>query len=232
MANIFQIDPFEFPYQYKFPGQASDERILFITRESRVYFWLRQFLVIGAGVVLVVVTSQLAGMLRNFEVLNNWAGMIDLGGLGVGAMFLIVGLWWVRTLWKNSVAVLTTKRLVKFIATSPWNKYDLSLPLDQVVDTGAYSKGLIEPFFKLGTLTARSSASSSGVATDDTGRVNKKYFYIDHIPAAQDLHHYLHKVLFVYRQDWSKLESYRPFLPGLKGDVRKKFMEQYPEYWS
>lgn len=230
-TNIFSIQRFSFPYLYKFPGQSSNERILFVTRESDVVLLVRQLSVVLAagvlfiaGTVLIQVTASfIPSSLANFLVL-----IIGILAVAIG----LIGFWWVTTLWQKSIALLTNKRLSKFIYTTPWNRHNLSLPLDMIVDTGAYSKGILQAIFKLGTFTARSSASSSGFATDDPQRVNKKYFYIENVANAEDIHHYLHKVLFAFRQDWSKLDNFRPFLPFLKGDARKEFMKQYPEYWS
>lgn len=227
---IFTVERFEFPYLYKFPGQSSDERILFVTRESEVILIFRQVLTSLTAGIIFVVGYAIAQMLRN--VIGNSVVMIELLSAVIAVGFGVAGFWWVTTLWRKSIAIITNKRLSKFIYTTPWNRHNLSLPLDMIVDTGAYSKGFLQAFFKLGTFTARSSASSSGVATDDPARVNKKYFYIENVTNAEDIHHYLHKVLFVFRQDWKKLDNFRPFLPHLKGEARKEFMQKYPEYWS
>lgn len=231
MSNIFSTAEFVFPYLYKFPGQSSDERILYVTREASAMLHLRQMSAVLAS-ALIFVTGYGAGWLFDsfFGVRLGW--MIELAAAFLAVLFLAVGFWWVTTLWKQSIAIVTNKRLCKFVFTTPWNKHELSLPLDMVVDTGAYSKGLLQALFKLGVFTARSSASSSGVATDDPSRVNKKYFYIENINSFEDIHHYLNKVLFVFRQDWTRLEKFRPFLPHLKGEARKEFMKDYPEYWS
>ncbi|MBW7944430.1 hypothetical protein H3C70_03460 [Patescibacteria group bacterium] len=230
-ADIFIIQHYEFPYLYKFPGQSSDERILFVTRESEIILIFRQVMVALAAGVIFLVGYAIARSLENFVGVG-FGGLIELFFAAAALLFGVAGFWWVTTLWKRSIALITNKRLTKFIYTTPWNRHNLSLPLDMIVDTGAYSKGFLQAFFKLGTFTARSSAASSGVATDDPQRVNKKYFYIENVINAEDIHHYLHKVLFVFRQDWTKLDNFRPFLPTLKGEARKEFMKQYPEYWS
>lgn len=229
--DIFTIEHYEFPYLYKFPGQSSDERILFITRESDVILVFRQVMISLAAAAIFLAgyaISRLAESLLG----SGLSGIIEILFAAIAMVFAVAGFWWVTTLWKHSIAVITNKRLSKFVYTTPWNRHNLSLPLDMIVDTGAYSKGFLQAFFKLGTFTARSSASSSGVATDDPGRVNKKYFYIENVIRAEDIHNYIHKVLFVFRQDWKQLDTYRPFLPHLKGEARKEFMKQYPEYWS
>jgi hypothetical protein len=231
VQNIFTVPTFTFPYLYKFPGQSSDERILFVTREAEVLLAFRRLMLIVAA-VMIFVSALMAGRFLDSLIGGGLGAALDMFGALAALVFFLVGWWWVTTLWKRSLAIITNKRLIKFIYTTPWNRHNLSLPLDMIVDTGAYSKGWIQALFRLGTFTARSSASSSGAATDDPDRVNKKYFYIENVTNPEDIHHYIHKVLFVFRQDWHKLENFRPFLPHLKGEARKEFMKEYPEYWS
>jgi hypothetical protein len=229
--NLFSVDHFQFPYHYKFPGQSSDERILFVTRESEIILLFKQIMIILAAGGLFLAGVSMGRLLENLIGIGT-ASLIEIFSAAVAISFGMLGFMWVTTLWKKSIAIITTKRLTKFVYTTPWNRHNLSLPLEMIVDTGAYNKGVLQAIFNLGTFTARSSASSSGAATDDPQRVNKKYFYIENVKSAEDIHHYLNKVLFAYRQDWTKLENFRPFLPHLKGEMRKEFMKQYPEYWS
>lgn len=231
VSNIFTVNQFTFPYLYKFPGQASDERILYVTREADVMLMVRQVATVLSG-GLIFLMGYAAGQFVDSFLAIKLGWMIELLAAIVAVSFILIGFWWVTILWKKSLAIITNKRLCKFIYTTPWNKHELSLPLEMVVDTGAYSKGFLQAILKLGIFTARSSANASGAATDDPSRVNKKYFYIENVTNFEDIHHYLSKVLFVYRQDWKNLATFRPFLPHLKGEARKEFMKQYPEYWS
>jgi hypothetical protein len=100
-----------------------------------------------------------------------------------------------------------------------------------IVDTGSYTKGFLQALFKLGTFTARSSAASSGVATDDEDRINKKYFYIENVAIAEDLQQYVNKLLSVFRARNGELSGFRPFIPHGYGK-RDSLIQQYPEYWS
>jgi len=229
--SIFTQPEFVFPYSYKFPGQASDERILFVTRENKIMFWTRLAGVIAAAVAIGIVGSSLGAVLQSV-VGSQVSSPIQVASLVFAVLFGSTGWWWISTLWQKSIMLITTQRLTKFVYTTPFNRHNLSLPLDMVVDTGSYTKGFTQALFKLGTFTARSSASSSGAATDDPDRVNKKYFYIENVASAEDLQHYINKLLTSFRHAHERLSSFRPFLPNLKGEQRKQFMEQYPEYWS
>lgn len=229
--DIFKVDEIQFPYLYKFPGQNSDEVILFVTREHKIMLYIRLAVVFLISVILVIVGYSVTGALTSF------IGSASITGINtlitsIAALVIFIGSWWVRNQWKKSLAFVTNKRLTKIIYTTPFNRHTLSLPLEMIVDTGSYDKGFIQAILKLGTFTARSSAASSGVATNDTSRINKKYFYIENVAMVEDLQHYVAKVLSAFRKDSDKLTSFRPFIPQLKGSAREEFMEQFPEYWS
>lgn len=230
--NIFSLDTFEFPYDYHFPGQGSDEFILFVTRENKVMLWARRLVVVGIAMAVGVITSYAGALVYQYNVPAG--GSIQVLGALSALVALAVGWWWSTVLWKKSLMFVTTQRLIKFIYTTPFNRHILSLPLEMIVDTGSYTKGYLQAIFKLGTFTARSSAASSGVATDEaqSGRVNKKYFYIENVAAYEDLQHYVNKLLQAYRNRRDELPAFRPFLPGLKGDARKEYMEKFPGFWS
>lgn len=237
LKDINSVENFEFPYLYKFAGQASDERILFVTRESELLLRLRRFVVVVVSIAISLVGFYFVDAVSSFIGSNNITTEVSYSGIkmfifSISILFILVGWFWVGSLWRKSLAFVTNKRLKKIIYTTPFNKHSLSLPLEMIVDTGSYSKGFLSAFFDIGVFTARSSASSSGVATDDNERVNKKYFYIENVTHVEDLQHYVSKVLSAFRKYPEKMETFRPFIPNLKGDKRKAFMEQFPEYWS
>lgn len=229
--SIFDSQIFQFPYLYKFPGQASDERILFVTRENPSMLWNRRVIVFLTAFIVFVIGVGFGTFLQQL-VGGNIGYLFSLLGFAMGLLFLTVGWWWVSVLWKKSIMLVTTQRLTKFIYTTPFNRHNLSLPLDMIVDTGSYTKGFLQAIFRLGTFTARSSASSSGAATDDPERINKKYFYIENVASAEDLQHYVNKLLQAFRHSHDRLFTFRPFIPELKGEQRKLFMQKYPEFWS
>ena len=232
MKKIFNISQFKFPYdQYRFPGQAKDEKILFVTRENRVMLWIKRLMVVAIGAALLGTGAWLASLLTQLLNFSLPPVVMPLTFI-ISTLVILIGWWWVTNLWKKSLAFITTKRLAKIIHTTPFTKHTLSLPLEMIVDTGAYTKGFLPAIFKLATFTARSSAVSSGVATDDIDRINKKYFYLENISCAEDLQHYVNKLLNVFRTEKDKLKNFRPFIQQLKAGERDKFMEQYPQYWS
>lgn len=231
MSSIHTFRNFVFPYDsHRFAGQATDERILYVTREHPLFLYGRILAVVGVTVAVLGAGLLLMSVLS--LILPVWSAKVVLPlALLLAAFFMIIGVWWVYSVWQKSLAILTNKRLLKIIYTTPFNRYNQSLPLEMIVDTSCNNQGFFEgvaaSLLQIGTLTARSSASSSGVATEDAARVNKKYFYLENIKYCEDLQQYLNKVISLLRQTPAKLETFRPFIPHLKGSAREQFLKDY-----
>jgi hypothetical protein len=199
VQNILMTD--EWGKQYRevmFPGQAADEKILYATREAPMMLMVRltSFMVIAAVAVL---TGAL--MIGNMGMTFGFAAGLPIAILLIlGLVVMLGGLWWIAQVYKKTIFIITTRRLTKFIHTTPWTRYQMSLGLDKVVDSGAYSKGYIQAIFRLGTFVARSSAG------------NIKNFKIENIHYAEDLHNWMNKLMFTFSKDISALDTFRPFV--------------------
>jgi hypothetical protein len=217
--SVFSVNRFTFPYRdLKFPGQYTEEKILFITREGKNMLYVRYMIVILGTIVLLAISN--AGRAFLTQILPEIVGLFALISLLSITGFTLIALLWVYLLWKKSLFIITTRRLTKFIHTTPWNRYQLSLGLDKIVDTGAYQKGFLQGLSGYGYFVARSAAG------------NIKNFKIINISFAEDLHNYINKLLFVFNEHQDKLDSFRPFVPHLKGDARKRYVRQItPEYY-
>ncbi|MFH1959184.1 MAG: hypothetical protein ABIJ22_02555 [Patescibacteria group bacterium] len=231
MSDIFSTPEFKYPYtDYRFPGQSNDEIILFVGRENSTILWWHRSLVILVSALLFSTVAWVSGSLqKNFGI--KIPAIIPTVTFFIAICVAGFGWWWASALWKKSIGVITNRRLTKFIFTTPFNRHNFSLPLDMVVDTGAYRKGFKQAIFQLETFTARSSASSSGVATDNPNRVNKKYFYLENIKMAEDLQHYVNKLLYAFRHHQEHLATFRPFIPKKSGN-REELIDKHPDYWS
>ena len=217
--TIFGSLEFAYPYkEIEFPGQHSDEIILFATREGKIMLTLRQIAVVFGAVILSLMSYFIANeVIAPFS--KSFAASFAVVAIAVSVAFGLIAVWWVSILWRKSIFIITTRRLTKFIHTTPWNRYQLSLTLDKIVDTGAYQKGFLQSLFKLGYFVARSSAG------------NIKNFKILNISFAEDLHNYVNKLLFTFNKDKEALDKFRPFIPHLKGEARDAFVAQFtPEY--
>ena len=198
MQNILESTDFVAPYtNLIFPGKAEDEKILYVTREAPMMMLVRLSgfsLVVAVAILAGVTLAVYSGSLLGFEV-DGLVVVIAL--IGGGVMF--GGIWWMWRVFQKTVFIITTRRLTKFIHTTPWTRYQMSLGLDKVEDSAAYSKGYTQAIFGLGTFVARSSAG------------NIKNFKIWNIHFAEDLHNWMNKLLFVFNKEQNRLDEFRPF---------------------
>lgn len=215
--RVFQCAEFAFPYKkITFPGQHSDEKILFVTREGKIMLYLKWFFVSLVGFVLFVLEHLLLNFVSQYIKLPTLLGPIITVLVSLG---IVLAFCWFWLLWKKSVFIITTRRLTKFIYTTPFTRYQLSLGLDRIVDTGAYQKNYLQAVTKLGYFVARSAAG------------NIKNFKIINISFYEDLHNYVNKLLFTFNKEKEKLDMFRPFIPYLKGKARKEYVKKTaPEY--
>lgn len=199
MQSIFESADFGKNYEgIVFPGKAEDEKILYVTREAPMMLLVRL-----TGFMLIVSVAVLVGALM----VGNMGKMLEfeVGGLIflillIGAIVMGAGLWWIGQVFNKTIFIITSRRLTKFIHTTPWTHYQMSLGLDKVVDSGAYSKGYIQALFGLGTFVARSSAG------------NIKNFKIENIHFAEDLHNWMNKLMFTFNKSVAELDNFKPFV--------------------
>lgn len=199
MQNILETADFQAPYtDLIFPGKAEDEKILYVTRESPIMLGARLTgfsLIVAMAMVIGAILTSYTG-----EKIGVATDLLVVLLLLMGAIVMFGGMWWIYRVHQKTVFIITTRRLTKFIHTTPWTRYQMSLGLDKVVDSAAYSKGYLQSIFGLGTFVARSSAG------------NIKNFKIENIHFAEDLHNWMNKLLFVFNKEQVKLDEFRPFI--------------------
>jgi len=205
MQNVLELDILNPPYeQMIFPGKAEDEKILYVTREAPMMLMIRLVAFSLVDVVAVFVGSlMIANMGKTLGF--PYAGIIVMI-LIIGALVMGLGMWWIYKVFIKTMFIITSRRLTKFIHTTPWTRYQMSLGLDKVVDSAAYSKGYFQSIFGLGTFVARSSAG------------NIKNFKIENIHFAEDLHNWMNKLMFVFNKEQDKLDTFRPFSAKKMGE--------------
>ena len=90
MKDIFTENEFQFPYtKLRFPGQASDERILYVNREASVPLYLRLAFVVIAALVLTGVAVGVLNVLSNL--IGGIASVLFPAALLLGMVFGGIG---------------------------------------------------------------------------------------------------------------------------------------------
>jgi hypothetical protein len=199
MQNILEVADFQTPYTgFIFPGKAEDEKILYVTREAPMMIGVRMTIFSLVVAIAMTIGSILISYTAQALKFNPTALVLVVVVLGGVTMF--GGMWWMWAVYKKTMFLITTRRLTKFIHTTPWTRYQMSLGLDKVVDSAAYTKGYLQSIFGHGTFVARSSAG------------NIKNFKIENILFAEDLHNWMNKLLFVFNKEQEKLDGFKPFV--------------------
>ena len=205
MQNILETAEFKAPYtDLIFPGKAEDEKILYVTREAPLM--LGERLVVFSLVVAVAMVAGAIMISYTGKTLGFSTDLLVVLILLLGALAMFGGMWWMWVVHQKTVFIITTRRLTKFIHTTPWTRYQMSLGLDKVVDSAAYSKGYMQAMFGLGTFVARSSAG------------NIKNFKIENILFAEDLHNWMNKLMFTFSKNIAELDAFRPFTAKKMGE--------------
>jgi hypothetical protein len=216
MREILNTQLFTFPYtDLHFPGMNTGEKILFVTRESQKMVRLRLVGLVIVMAVLFLLSQLLLSLVRSFFPGITLFQIIPFVVFGIGCFG---GYWWITETFRKSVFIITTRRLTKIIYTTPFTWYQFSLGLDEIADTGSYSSSYLEALLGLGYFVARSGAAAI------------KNFKIENIEYSADLHNYVNKLLYAFKHHPDKVDTFRPFVPFVKGERRKEMMKNFPEY--
>ncbi|RJR15825.1 hypothetical protein C4579_01235 [Candidatus Microgenomates bacterium] len=216
MKEILSASSFQFPYtDLHFPGLNTGERILFVTRESKVMLYIRLAMLTVVCVALFVLGGVLVDLASSALYVSStlWTALFVLL-----VIIAAIGYFWIYQTYKKSVFIITTRRLTKIIYTTPFTWYQFSLGLDEIQDTGSYASTFFEVLFRLGYFVARSGAGAI------------KNFKIVNISFAADLHNYVNKLLYAFKHHSSRINEFRPFIPHVKGELRKELLKNYPDY--
>lgn len=207
------IYDFSFPYRnFSFPGKHSEEKVLYAAQQHPLVLKLRLFL---SGVCLLFFIL-ITFMIVNAYVPSGISLLINIGLLVFSSITSLFLYWWLTAVYQKTLFIITNRRLTQFIQTSPFTNFQLSLAFGQVVDTAASTHNYFQKILGMGSLFARSSAGAQGD------------FLVSNLQHHDDVHNWLNKLLTEYSQKADKehaLDGFRPFVPGLKGEERKKFLE-------
>lgn len=216
MREILTTSIFAFPYtDLHFPGMNTGEKILFVTRESSTMVKLRLAGLVIMMAVLFLISQFLLSLVRPLFPAITLFQIIPFILFGAGCA---LGYWWITETFRKSVFIITTRRLTKIIYTTPFTWYQFSLGLDEIADTGSYASSYLEALLGLGYFVARSGAAAI------------KNFKIENIEYSADLHNYVNKLLYAFKHHPGNIDSFRPFVPFMKGEKRKEMMKDYPGY--
>lgn len=191
-----------------FPGQQTDERVLYVVRPHVYGLYVGAIKVVGLAIFLLVVMLMLAKFIALFVAF----------GLILSGLVAIIGLWVVITMYEKSVAYITDRRVVRFEAATPFATNTRSLAWDQVAKIKTFPRNVLMKILMVGTVTVHSGSTyvhtheqtRENVYTNDDLELENVFYY-------KDLGNYLDKLLYMYKTKPEELATMRPFVPKPAG---------------
>lgn len=183
-----------------FPGQQTDEKVLYFTKPHPVIKFISFLKVLILG-LFVLFAFQIVAF--NLEVL---ATPIKVLGLFLTVILILVGLWFVNSTHEGTKIYITDRRIVKFAPFSPFAKTTRALFWDEAVKTKTYYKNpVLERFLGIGSIEVHARSQ-------DKDNVDAN-FLIYH----EDLANYIDKILYTFKNKPEDLKTFAEFVPKPKG---------------
>ncbi len=195
----------------EFYGQQEGERVLYQVVVHPLVHIFKLIRVVLMGLVLWVLFWIIGGGV-------DFSTLIRLMGMVLGLLVIAIGWWGVTVSEKKSMAFITDRRVVRFMATTPWTVNNRSIIWDEVVKVKTRSPNFIWRTLNIGSIVvhARSTVVPSGDQTIEQPVTNDD-IQLDGIEYYQDLGNYLDKVLYLYKKEPAKMAELHDFVAKPKG---------------
>ncbi|MCL5676066.1 MAG: hypothetical protein M1120_02970 [Patescibacteria group bacterium] len=183
-----------------FPGQQTDERVLYHTRPHRgvKYLSFLKVLVLGFFVFF-------AFGIVSFNLPFLGGQMAALGSI-LSACLILFGMWWINSTHEKTDIFVTDRRIVKFAPVTPFHITMRTLFWDEAVKTKTYYKNpVMERILGVGSLEIHARSQ------------DKDNVDLNHLPFHQDLANYIDKILFTFKNKPDDLKNFKEFVAKPKG---------------
>lgn len=195
-------------YSRVFPGQQSDEKVLYEVRPHLAALYVTLVKIVGLSLVLFVFLMALARISPIFALLS----------FVISGAVMLIGAWATVTMFGRSVAYITDRRIVRFEAATPFATNSRALTWDQVAKIKTFPRNIMWKMLKVGTVAVH--AASTFVHTHEHPRENiytNDDLELEHVYYYKDLGNYLDKILYLYKHKPQELEELKPFIPKPAG---------------
>lgn len=186
--------------KFVFPGQQTDERVLYHTRPHSSM----KFLMIGAAVLVgicIIVGVQLISI-----AFGDYAPLVQIVGTLVIAVVLGIIIWWIHISFARTEIFVTDRRFVKFFPVHPFRRTMRSIFWDEAMKTKTfYRNSLLERILGIGSLEVHARQNE------------RDNVDIDYITYHDDLGHYIDKILYNFKNQPEEIKSLHEFVPKPRG---------------
>lgn len=194
--------------EHYFPGQHSDEKILYEMRPHDLPLFIRIIGIIILSVIIFVLSAILA-MIHPLVTLIGILLAFAISGIGITVSIIQH---------KGAIGYITDRRIIRFEKPHPFHTAVRSLNWDDVMKVKTYPPNFIWSMLNIGTIVVRARASTTSFAQDTIQReVSGDDLEVHDVWYYQDLGNYIEKILHTYKQNPQELQNFRSFIPMPRG---------------
>lgn len=187
-----------------FPGQQTDERILYYSKPHPAVKYLSFVKIMSFGLLVLFAFQIIAFNLPNF------ASIFKMAGLILTTILIIIGLWWVHATHENQEVYITDRRIVKLSPLSPFHRTTRTLFWDEAVKSKTYYKNpFLERILGIGSIEIHARSQDK-----DNVDINNLIYH-------EDLANYIDKILYTYKTNPADLKNFKEFIPKPRGQRDK-----------
>ncbi|MDZ4785020.1 MAG: hypothetical protein SGJ02_02975 [bacterium] len=188
------------PFKAEFDGQQEGEGVLYKFVPHSIAFWTSiTKLSIGAAAIFGVAWLTAQVIPARFELINQVKFTLI-------AVYLLVGIWWLRKYYREAITYITERRVVRFEPVFPCFHKKRMLFWANVIKSKAVSYNILARLCKIGGVQI---FPVYGEGEDI--KLDYVYYY-------EDLTNFVDKILFVSKHKPTELGDLRPFVPMPKGE--------------
>lgn len=195
-------------YTHYFPGQHSDEKVLYEVKPHPFALYTQFTLVLGTAAIIAILSA----------VLSFVYAPVVLVGFSLALLIAVLGCWAAYAQFNDNIAYLTDRRVIRFEATTPFHTATRAINWDDVMKIKTYPPSVIWSMLNIGTvvLHARSSIIS-GTGDSIQKEVTGDDLELRHVYYYKDLGNYIEKILHIIKKNPAELDELRPFIAKPRG---------------
>ncbi|MFC1653622.1 hypothetical protein ACFL1M_02145 [Patescibacteria group bacterium] len=195
-----------------FYGQQEGEEILHVISPHNIsiIFGLIKLCLASATILFVgfIIQNQLPGIKTSISAYTTLVGIL----LGVAGTFALISMN------KKTISYLTTRRVVRFLAHTPFATSVRSLTWDQAVKAKTLPPNFIYKMWMIGDITIHAKSTVSAIDTKTTHNIiTNDDIHLKDVYYYKDLGNYIEKIIYTFNRDPKNINKIKPFVQKPKG---------------
>lgn len=186
--------------EIEFNGQQTDERILATIRPQKMHTTMKILALAGFAIFLIILSIVIAVTFPHLAIM-----VVGLACV-ISGIFISVGYWWNTTVDKKTITYITDRRVIRFEAYSPFHQTKRGLFWNEVLKAKAYANSFWGRMLHIGTVQVEAHLSPN------------ENIYIHNVSFYEDIANYIDKILYIFKNKPSDMETLKPFIFKPRGE--------------